>query len=96
MKYEKRKELYKDAKKQWGIDAQCMMAIEEASELIKELCKLNRHKNQKQYDKGRILLQYEIADMDIMVEQLKIIFGESDIEHYKNEKLNRLKERLGI
>ena len=34
--------------------------------------------------------------MDIMVEQLKIIFGESDIEHYKNEKLNRLKERLGI
>ena len=105
MKYEQRIALYKKALKQWGAEAQCHMGIEEAAELlvevsritgmlIKALCKLWRVKDGISYDKAKMLLQYEIADMDIMVEQLKVIFGTSEIEQFKNEKLERLKQRL--
>ena len=105
MKYEERIALYKQALKQWGVEAQSMMGIEEASELlvevsrivgmfIKSLCKLWRVKDGISYNKAKMLLQYEIADMDIMVEQLKVIFGTSEVEQFKNEKLERLKQRL--
>jgi len=94
MKYEDRILLYKKAIKQWGAEAQCMMVIEECSELIKALCKMNRAKDGKSYNKQLMLLQYEIADVDIMIEQLKVLFNSSEIEHCKNEKLKRLKERL--
>jgi hypothetical protein len=98
-------ELYKQALKEWGPNAQCMMSIEEAAELlieisnlvgnfIKRLCKLWRAKKGQSYEKQKTLLQYEIADMDIMVEQLKLIFGEEEIEECKNKKLERLKSRL--
>lgn len=96
MKYEQRIVLYKEALSQWGEEAQCTMSIEEASELIKALCKLWRAKGDKAYNKHKMMLQYEIADLDIMIEQLKLIFGTSEIEHFKNEKLDRLKKRLYV
>ena len=37
--YEERKEIYEKALKTWGTPAQIMMALEEMSELTKELCK---------------------------------------------------------
>lgn len=37
--YEERKEIYEKARRTWGTQAQIMMAIEEMSELTKELCK---------------------------------------------------------
>lgn len=105
MEYKDRIALYKQAVKQGGVESQCHMSIEEAAELlvevsrvvgglIKSLCKLWRVNDGKSYDKQRMLLQYEIADMDIMVEQLKVMFGASECERCKNEKLIRLKERL--
>ena len=105
MKYEQRIALYKEALRIWGAEAQCHMGIEEAAELlvevsatvgrfVKALCKIWRANDGKSYEKQKMLLQYEIADMDIMVEQLKIIFGASDCEKCKNEKLERLKQRL--
>lgn len=105
MKYEQRIALYKQAVKSWGVEAQCHMAIEEAAELlvevsnvvgglIKSLCKLWRVHDGKSYDKQIMLLQYEIADMDIMVEQLKVMFSAQECEKCKDEKLERLKQRL--
>jgi hypothetical protein len=105
MKYDERIKLYRDALKQWGVEAQCHMGIEEAAELLvevssivgkltKALCKVWRVKDGISYNKAKMLLQYEIADMDIMVEQLKVIFGTSEIEKCKNEKLERLKGML--
>lgn len=109
MKYEERQKLYAEAVKQWGIDLQGMMVIEESSELIMELLKLlttlikrltklwrNSEKSDKSYKKSLFLLQDEIADVDIMIEQAKMIFGQSEIERFKNEKLKRLKERLNV
>lgn len=107
MQQDERIELYKKALKEWDANAQCMISIEEAAELlvelsnitgsfIKRMCKLWRAKDGSSYEKQKMLLQYEIADMDIMIEQLKVIFGEEEIEIYKNKKLERLKKRLSI
>lgn len=109
MKYEERQKLYAKAIKQWGVDLQGMMIIEESSELIVELIKLlanlikrltklwrNAEKSDNSYKKALFLLQDEIADVDIMIEQAKMIFGQSEIEHFKEEKLQRLKERLNV
>lgn len=65
-----------------------MMAIEECSELIKVLSKRNRKQN------GSTLLQVqeEIADVCIMMEQLKVIFCTENIEFVKQGKLERIKQ----
>lgn len=94
MKREQRIALYKKALKEWGEESQVMMCIEENSELIQALCKLWRVGNGKGYQKQKMLVQYEIADVEIMIEQMKIIFGASDCERCKDEKLERLKKRL--
>jgi len=79
-------QIYKDALKAWGIDAQCMMAIEECGELITALS----HK----YRGREANLIEEIADVKIMIEQLSIIFGAKEVEEAKIKKLSRLNQRL--
>ena len=80
--------LYK-AIKTYGVDAQMKMAIEEMSELTKELCKNFRGKDNKEQ------IAEEIADVEIMVEQLKIMFGCSvEVMRFKEWKMARLEERL--
>lgn len=88
----KEKELYQQALEKWGIDSQCMMAIEEMSELTKELSKFKRY-GPKYHIQN---IKEEIADVTIMLEQLKLIFkfSEEDIDIIKQQKLNRLEEYL--
>ena len=70
----------------YGIEAQENVVIEELSELIKAIC----HKY-----RGRNNIAEEIADCEIMLEQLKIINNCSDdVEKIKTEKLDRLCQRL--
>lgn len=76
----------------YGIEAQCMMVVEECSELIKAVCKLSRG--------GSIddVLE-EAADVQIMLDQIKIMFDStnkfSGIECMKLERLeNRLNKEL--
>lgn len=63
------KNLYKQAVDAFGTPAQIIVAIEECSELIKELSKTLRQK----CDIDNI--SEEMADVQIMLEQLKIIFN---------------------
>lgn len=91
-------ELYRRAYRKWGIRAQMLMVVEESAELTKEICKAER--------KGLINVQAEVTeelvDLEIMVEQLKVIL--SDHLHsfdgmymrIQEDKINRLKERLGV
>ena len=73
----------------YGKDAQTKMAIEEMSELMKELCKNYRGKQNINE------IAEEIADVEIMLEQLKIIFECSlDVIRWKEQKMQRLEERL--
>ena len=82
------KETLQNAIKVYGRDKQTEMAIEEMGEL---LVAINQHK------RGRIsveAVQEEIADVRIMVEQLAIIYGESDVTNFETKKVARLKERI--
>lgn len=73
----------------YGLEAQLKMAIEEMSELTKEICKhFGGRDNKKE-------LAEEIADVEIMMEQLKIAFNcYYTVEDIKGAKIIRLKDRL--
>lgn len=74
----------------YGIDAQLDMCVEEMSELTKEICKKKRGKN------NRNQIAEEIADVEIMLEQLKIMCNISDkeVNNVVFMKICRLEERL--
>lgn len=74
----------------YGEDMQLNVAIEEFSELIKEICKSKRTME------NRDNIIEEMADCYIMLEQIKIIFGikNSSIYAMMEQKLERLKNRL--
>ena len=89
--YEERKEIYEKALKTWGTQAQIMMAIEEMSELTKELCKHFRGR-----PNGEEIVD-ELEDVTIMMEQLRLIFGVNDaVCDQMDVKMLRLKKRLGV
>ena len=76
--------------KVWGKEPQMMQVIEEMSELIKEILKnINRKK-----DNINELIE-ETADVEIMLEQLKICYNISNqVAAYKTEKLKKIDQRL--
>lgn len=85
-----REELLHKAISTYGTNSQLDMAVEEMSELTKEICKRKRGKE------NRAEILEEIADVKIMLEQLKIIFciSDDDIERMVTSKLDRLRIRL--
>lgn len=89
--YEERKATYKVALRKNGTDAQVMMAIEEMSELTKEICKLFRGKPTLDD------LADEIADVLITIEQLKLIYDLGDaVDDRIAYKIQRLQKDLGM
>lgn len=73
----------------YGQESQMKMVLEEMSELQKEICKrwrgaINTHN-----------IAEEIADVEIMLEQLKMMLDiERDVRFHRAKKVMRLKERL--
>lgn len=80
-----------DALEYYGNNPQVDVAIEEMSELIKELLKNRRG------EENRSMIADEMADVYIMIEQLKFIFGINETELKVNAefKIQRLKNRIG-
>ena len=70
----------------YGNASQKIKAIEEMGELIQAISKslLDNENN----------VEEEIADVEIMLTQLKIMYNLSDVENWRNYKLNRLKDRV--
>lgn len=89
-KQKEKEQLYKKAIEKWGKELQITLAIEEMSELQKELCKYLRG------DRNRSAILEEITDVEIMIEQIKIILNvdELNIKELKEYKINRLKKRI--
>lgn len=84
-------ELYTRAVSMWGEDLQINLAIEEFSELITELSKYLKFKPAS----ANYGLIEEIADAEIMIEQMKQIFNcEDSVKIVKNKKLERLDKRI--
>lgn len=78
----------------WGADTQTDKAIEEMGELMQAIMKY-RHKGHSQ-ERLTSLLE-EIADVEIMLTQLKTIYDKHCvIPAIKERKLNRLDEILSV
>jgi len=82
-------EIYRQALNQWGARAQLLMFVEESSELNHAICAYLRHRDGAL--KGVI---EEMADCQIILDQLKIVFDGCGFEAAKKDKLRRLEERL--
>lgn len=79
-------ELYFQALTAWGLDAQLNMIVEECSELIQAIQKFKR---------GQITnVTEELADVEIMCEQMRVIFSSYEIDQWKTKKLRRLENLL--
>lgn len=84
-------EIMRSAIRKNGKAMQTVVAIEEMSELQKELTKYIRGQGSREH------LIEEVADVLIMITQIQIMYALSDeeIKEVVDFKLNRLKERIG-
>lgn len=89
MTYEERRPIYEAAIACYGMDSQIWMAVEEMSELTKELAKIRR---------GSTTISNlvdEIADVTILMEQLRIMFGVNELVNHRMEyKTRRLEQQI--
>ena len=84
------KNIFQKAIEIYGAESQLNVAIEELSELIKEICKHKRGEN------NVVAIIEEMADVYIMLEQMQMIFdlGNTVIPNAMELKVKRLKKRL--
>jgi NTP pyrophosphatase (non-canonical NTP hydrolase) len=83
-----RKQMYVKALAVWGRTSQMDLLVEECAELIQAMQKLNhRH--------GDVLnVIEELADVEIMCEQMRLVFNPASIDKIKTQKLARLEKLL--
>lgn len=82
-------DVYGRAVTYYGESSRLLLTIEEMSELTKELVKRARGRD------NLLAISEEMADVEIMLEQLKILFGNrAEIDSWKAKKLQRLVERM--
>ena len=82
-------DIYNLAIKKWGINSQIDMCIEECAELIVVLAKLGRKKNGISDLKEVV---GELADVDICISQMILIFGDVEFRRIRYEKLKKLEQ----
>jgi len=85
----KEKEVLEAALSAYGSEIQRVVAIEELSELQKELCKSLRGQTDRRH------IAEEIADVQIMLEQMMILYElHYDVVAWRWKKVDRLRNRL--
>jgi NTP pyrophosphatase (non-canonical NTP hydrolase) len=85
--------IYKRAVDKWGRYSQLLMLAEECAECTGAVLKLTRTGREPEYDARLDALAEEVADVEIMVEQFKVMYPGSTEKH-KQAKLKRLDGRL--
>lgn len=93
MTTEERRTLLERAITAYGAPAQMDMAVEEMAELTKALCKIKRAQAGCEVTAAIGNVIEEMADVQIMLDQLRIIFGRSTAE-IEEDKLRRLLRRI--
>jgi NTP pyrophosphatase (non-canonical NTP hydrolase) len=102
MNEEEKQALYAHAANEFGTERQMRKCQEECAELIAAINRLvEAHYAAKAGDQvlnppQEAKVIEELADVEIMVEQLKGFVGVTKVEAIKRLKLRRLQERLGI
>jgi NTP pyrophosphatase (non-canonical NTP hydrolase) len=76
----------------YGAGEQIEHTIEELGELIVAIMELKRNRRSRPQKVQEVI--NEIADVMIMVEQLAVIFGESEVQRHIFHKVERLKNRI--
>ena len=80
--------IYANALEQWGFFSQTNMLVEECAELILAVQKFNHRTG----NVNNVL--EELADVEIMCEQMRLIFDSVCIDQIKKQKLERLESLL--
>ena len=87
--YEERKQVYEQALGKWGQKMQATVAIEEMSEVIKEITKMLRGELDREH------MAEEIADARIMLEQMCQMLNINDsVESWMDYKVAALKRKV--
>lgn len=92
---------YKAFLDKWGMETQMRMAVEEMSELTKEICKYIRYTKDYSLSKDdeKVLqitndLKGEVADVLNCVEQVRYMFGKDEVDLIRKAKIERTLKRL--
>lgn len=93
MKLKKIEKIFKKSIEVYGKEAQSRQAMEECAELVQAINKCLRYPNKEECKDNLI---EEIADVEIMLYQLKEMFyiNETEVHEWKEKKAKREKERL--
>jgi len=78
--------IYKEAVQTFGTVSRIDLCIEEMAELTQALCKYKRGLKHN--------IEEEMVDVEIMLEQLKLIFNPHMLEGYKYSKIERLRKTI--
>ena len=78
----------------YGTEAQMMQCIEEMAELIQAINKYFRANTDEEMAKAYVSVIEEISDVQIMLEQMRILFGDKAVDEQITAKLGRLEKRL--
>ena len=84
----KRKNIYKESIKKFGVDYQIEKTVEECAELILAI----KHYQGERCEANDVVC--EISDVFIVIEQMKIIFGRKNVDEAIDYKIERLKKRI--
>jgi len=94
------KELFELARERYGVRAQVLVLAEECSELAAVACKLGNRGSDLELREGlgpvADKLIDELADVSIMLDQMKLYFDAKKIAERRQFKLDRLATRLGV
>ena len=90
------KKIFRQSLEKYGKEPQCRQTMEECAELIQAVNKMLRYEDRPAEPEYYANLVEEIADVEIMLYQLKVMFNVSDDEVFKVkiQKAKREKERL--
>ena len=87
----------------WGREAQTVKCMEELAELTAALahlyCMIKVSRTDEVTDEMEDAWEYvseELADAEIMISQMRMIYDERSVDRWRVRKLNRLAERLGM
>lgn len=86
----------KDAVAMWGKDAQAMMLVEETGEMLHALARSYRCHSEEEAAQRKAELIEEIADVQVLLDQFKLILGESAVQEEYARKLARLRGKLQV
>ena len=82
--------IYQEALDKWGHASQLDMLVEECAELIASVNRLRRGRTRTD------AVIEELADVEILLGQMRLIFDPAEIDKIKRKKLTRLVERVGL